>query len=195
MQRAAMAVVLGVVAGSALAHPYGWRVNQSADGTLQMDFLWERTHKAWTTDPAYEGIIDNSLAFEEVLVDRPSEDIYQLPEGVKIAVVVDSFDAGVLLRDAANPENVYAEPGDSWGVGTGGAGFFTFALWQIDPTLAGFDPDKGIWEASFHIVDLSGQLERSQTHTFLLEPSAVPAPGVAGLVGVGGVFAGRRRRR
>ncbi|GJM19613.1 MAG: hypothetical protein DHS20C14_18260 [Phycisphaeraceae bacterium] len=190
---------LGAIAFAATithAHPYGWRIGQDSSGEITVDFLWAQTHKAWTTDPGFDGIIDQNLNFEEWPVPNPAIDLNPIETGSKIVIEITSFDTGVFLWD---PDDVGAAPlssaGEQYSIGTGGTSFLRGAIWNIDHTTPGFDANKGIWEASFVFKDLSGQMADSQEYTFLLESAAVPAPGAAGTLALVGLAATRRRRR
>ncbi|MEQ8770214.1 MAG: hypothetical protein RIB60_06865 [Phycisphaerales bacterium] len=184
-----------VATPSAEAHPYGWRIGQDSSGQIKVDFLWDVTHKAWRTEPGFAGLIDDGLNFEEWPVPNPAIDLNPIDAGSKIVIEIVSFDTGVQLWD---PDDLAAGPissaGEQYSIGTGGTSFVRNAVWEIDYTNPGFDDSKGVWEASFVFRDLSGLMSDSQVYTYKLEPSAVPMPATAAVLGLGGLVAVRRRR-
>lgn len=187
--------VLAAVVGSAVAHPYGWHIGRDGAGDIKVDFLWDMAHHAWFTDPAYEGVYFDGLNFEEWAQPDPENDYYDMLAGSKIVVEIVSFDPGVKLWD---PDDLgrgpLSAPGTQYSLGTTGTAFLKSALWQIDNTAPGFDPNQHIWGASMKFIDLTGTYGDSPVYTFLMEPAAVPAPASVGLLGLGGVAAARRRR-
>jgi hypothetical protein len=183
-----------IIVSVASAHPYGWRIGATADDQLTVDFLWQMPHTRFATHPDFAGVIDTGLQFEEWPVPNPALGLFPLAAGSKIALEVVSFDTGVRLWDPLDLSSPYDAAGQLYAIGTSGSSFLRDAVWQIDPSAAGFDAGKGTWHATFRFVDRTGTYAASEDYTFLLKPAFVPAPaGAAALLGLG-VLAGRRRR-
>ncbi len=179
-----------MAASAAIAHPYGWRVGQTIDGDLTVDFLWGMSHHLNDSIPGLPGIADRDLGFEEFPVDNPPMNLYTLDPGGKIELVIDGFDDALFLRDDKDPMTGLHDPGGSLAIGSSGTGFLTRPWWHLDTT----HPDytyQGLWSASFHLRDSNGIHGDSETYTFTMR---VPAPGTAAVLGSMGVMACRRRR-
>ncbi len=179
-----------LLAATATAHPYGWRVGQTLDGNLTIDFLWERSHLLDDQIPGFAGLADRGLAFEEFPVDNPPMNLFTLDPGGDIELVVVSFDDAIYLRDDKNLSVGIREPGESWSIGKTGTSFLSSPWWHLDTS----DPDytyQGLWSASFMLRDTSGIHGDSQTYTFLMR---VPGPGGVSVIAAAGLLASRRRR-
>lgn len=188
-------VGLVVVSGAlsvpqASAHPYGWRVGQTIEGNLTIDFMWGMAHNLNDRIPGWPGYADRDLAFEEFPVANPAINLYPLTGGGKIELVAVDFDPAVYLRDAGDLPNGLREQGDSWSIGSSGTNFMAHPWWHVDTTDAGFDPSVRQWTARFYLRDITGLHADSPVYTFKM----IPAPGVSALFGVFGVVASRRRR-
>lgn len=188
-----------LLATTAHAHPFNFRTGVNGNGELSIWFEWDLTHTEFAFDPAFDGVIDQELAFEDWLGNSPQGDLYPAPTGLFLELVVVSFDPGVYLRAPSKPFVTFVhDPADTFALGTTGSGYFTQTLWHIDPTAPGFQPagpaGDGLWNATFFIRDRDNTAFRSQDYTFILEPEAVPAPAAAAALGVAGLAAARRRR-
>jgi hypothetical protein len=184
-------VVCGSFVSTAHAHPYGWRVGQTIDGDLTVDFLWQQLHLLDDQLVGYAGFADRGLAFEEFPVANPTLNLYPLSSGGKIELVVSEFATGLYLRDQNDVPNARYLPGDSWSIGSSGTGFMTHPWWHLDTTTPGFDAQAGIWTAQFYLRDISGVHGDSEVYTFRVR---IPAPGSIATMGVLGLMASRRRR-
>lgn len=188
--RAAAAACVLLAGSAAMAHPYGWRVGQTATGELTIDFLWDQSHHLNDSIPGLPGVADHDLAFEEFPVDNPPINLFTLDPGGKINLVIDDMDPALFLRDELNVAVGLRNPGESLSLGSSGSGFRTNPWWHLDTT----DPEyvnQGLWAARFHLTDTSGLHADSPTYTFLMR---VPAPGTAAVMGAMGLMASRRRR-
>lgn len=201
--RAMSVVTAGVLAGvvgsamvaPAAAHPYGWHIGQDGNGDIKVDFLWDLAHHAWYSDPAYDGVYFDGLNFEEWAQPDPANDYFAMDPGAKIVVEIVSFDAGVFLWDPDDlARGPLSAPGTQYALGTTGTAFAKSALWQIDNTAPGFDPNQHVWGASMKFIDLTGTYGDSPVYTFLMEPTSVPAPAGVAAFGALGVLGARRRR-
>ena len=133
------------------------RVNWHPSG-LQPESVY---HPLDRVDTFIQGWSDNDPGFDHAVT--TVDGVLPLLPGVQIALEIVQVDPAFVVID--NGFQLLTEPGDRTVLG--GSNLHEHITWFVDEEDPLFDEDQCVWEATFKLVDLSGNLDDSGAFTLL----------------------------
>jgi hypothetical protein len=165
-------------------------VGRTGSGQLEIEFAhWAGEHALPPASGLVNGYAGDHPGFAHLEADEPAEDFYTLADGADIWFEVVSFETAFKVYDGGFAGGPYQSPGDL--AQLGGDHLHTHLEWVIDADDAGFDPLDSPWQATFKLVD-QGTTQYADSPEYTL--TFTPEPGVATLIGLGGLMLARRRQ-
>ena len=132
--------------------------------------------------PPVSGLLEGWLAdhpgFMSLGKDEPKEDFFGLAAGANVVFELLSVDPAFQVWTPGFSA-VVNDPGETWKIG--GAEFDAHATWHINSADPSFDPLRGVWEATFRLID-AGATGYAASEVITISFVAVPEPATAALL-------------